>query len=328
MRTVYIGTLDGAGLTVATADPTTGALTPTGTVVDLPEPSFFAFSADRRTLYTVGERPEGSVTAVDISDPVRPAVMNTQPTGGAGPTHLSVHHDFLLTAHYTDGTVTVHPLRPDGSIGPRTGALRHEGDEPHAHQVVTDPSGRWVLAVDLGLDAVFTHRVDQRTGAITTHARMSLPRGTGPRHLVFHPDGTRAHILGESRPVIITAGWDPTTGTLTPTNTRPVIGPHAPDPSYPAEIVINEAGEHLYASTRGEDAIAVLRANGPSLVQSAPTGGAWPRHCVLAPGERLLYVANQNSGTVTWLPRDPETGLLGAPAGSMAVRGACFIAFP
>jgi 6-phosphogluconolactonase (cycloisomerase 2 family) len=50
-----------------------------------------------------------------------------------------------------------------------------------------------------------------------------------------------------------------------------------------------------------------------------PTGGNWPRHVALDPSESWFYVSNQRSGTVTWLPRDPATGLPGAVAGQLAV---------
>ena len=55
------------------------------------------------------------------------------------------------------------------------------------------------------------------------------------------------------------------------------------------------------------------------LVSTVSSGGNWPRHVALDPGENWFYVSNQRSGTVTWLPRDPATGLPGAVAGNLAV---------
>ncbi|GLZ38805.1 lactonase family protein [Actinokineospora sp. NBRC 105648] len=329
-QTVYIGTIGGDGLVVAElADVARGALTVTGALPELREPSALAFSADGATLYAVAELAEGRVTAVDVSDPGSPAVWQSQPSLGNAPTHLAVHGDHLVTAHYGDGTVGVHPLSPDGSVGPRSGGLRHPGPAPHAHQVVGDPSGRWLLAVDLGVDTVFVHRVTS-DGALTEHSRMPLAPGTGPRHLVFHPDGRRVFVLGEHRPEITTGYWDPVAGTLNPGPSVGVVGPGAPDPTYPAEISVSPDGRFLYTSNRGEDAIAVLGLDSgvPVLLQSAPTGGAWPRHHALGPDGTWLYVANQHSDSVTWLPRDPATGELGRVAGSVPVRGAAMVSFP
>ncbi|MGQ0842429.1 beta-propeller fold lactonase family protein [Actinokineospora sp.] len=63
---------------------------------------------------------------------------------------------------------------------------------------------------------------------------------------------------------------------------------------------------------------------------AAPTSsasGARPRHCAVDPTGFWLYAANQHAGSVTWLPRDPGSGALGAPAGSVTVRGAAMVAF-
>ncbi|MBM7773567.1 6-phosphogluconolactonase (cycloisomerase 2 family) [Actinokineospora baliensis] len=330
-RTAYIGTLDGDGLVVATEDG--GPLTVTGALRQVREPSALAFSADRSTLYAVSELPEGVLTAVDITDPQRPAVLAEQLSGGAGPTHLEVVGGHLVTAHYSDGVVTSHPLDPDGSPGPLGSALLLEdpasGASPHAHQVVPDPSGQWLLATALGLDAVFVLRFDRATGALAEHSRMDLPAKTGPRHLVFHPDGTRVFVLGELTPTVTAAAWDPAAGVLRRGESVTVTGPGAPDPTYPAEIVISPDGRFLYVTTRGENGVGVLRIGpgAPQLVQTSSSGGAWPRHCSLGPDGTWLYVANQHSGTVAWLPLDPATGLPGPVAGEVTVRGACWVTF-
>ena len=310
MSTVYIGSIDGDGLTVASADPATGTLTPLG-VVEAREPSFLAFSADRRTLYAVVEEAKGAITELDITDPGNPVIVRTTPTGQAGPTHLCVHGDHIAVAHYSDGTVTLHDL----ATGALTDRVRHDADKPHAHQVVSRDG--WLVAVDLGADAVFTHRVED--GRIVQHARLDLPAGTGPRHIDF--DGDRAYLLGEYIPGVTRLDWRD--GVFTVTGHDLVTAPGAPE-TFPAEIVV--ADNQVYTSNRGENVVARSTLDG-ELLQSAPTGGDWPRHCAIDPTGRWMYVANQRSHDVTWLPRDPATGALGEPAGKVTVRGACVVAF-
>ncbi|PPK70826.1 lactonase family protein [Actinokineospora auranticolor] len=324
--TLYIGTLSGQGLGYAGAtDDRPGA---PGVLGAVREPSALALSADRRTLYATSELvPTGKVTAIDVRDPLVPRVLSTRPSGGAGPTHLAVHGRFLVTAHYTDGRVATHPLGTDGRIGAMASVVRHEGAQPHAHQVIPDPTGQWLLSVDLGADAVFVHKVDQNSGAISTHSKLTTTRGTGPRHLAFHPDGRRVFLLGEQRAVLIEARWDATAGTLTAVSETSVLGSGAPSPTYPAEVLVSPDGRFVYATTRGEDAVAVLgvESGQPKLVQTASTGGAWPRHCAFARDDRWLYVANERSSLVTMLPRDPATGRLGTPEKAATVQGACWV---
>jgi 6-phosphogluconolactonase (cycloisomerase 2 family) len=327
MTTVYVGAF-GRDLDIATADPDTGALTVTGTVPGVSDASFLAFSPDRDTLYATNELvPEGTVTALDIRDPQHPVVLNRSPAGAA-PTHLSVHPSgrYLLTANYGDGTVVVHPLLPGGALGEPTDLVRHNGTEPHAHHVLTDPSGRWILATDLGADAVFVYRLTLDNGTLTLHQQFRLPPGAGPRHLAFHLDGRHAYVLGEHRSEITVAAWDPATGTLVATS----LVPTSSATNHPAEIAVTRDGQHLYASNRGENTIAhfTIHDRGAILTHIAATPtGDWPRHFTLSPDERFVYIANQRAGTITQLPRDPHTGTLGAATASIPSSNVAVIAF-
>jgi 6-phosphogluconolactonase (cycloisomerase 2 family) len=312
--TVYLGSFGADLRTGEVADD--GTLTVTGSVAGVPDASFLAFHD--RFLYTTNEG-QGRVTAIDRTTN---AVLNTRSSGGAGPTHVSVHPSgHLLTANYTSGSVAVHALDDDGSIGEQTDLVRHEGDrDPHAHQVL--PSGEWVLAVDLGTDSVYVYGLAD--GKLTQHQQLRLPAGAGPRHLAFHPTEPLVYILGELRPEITVARWED--GTLTPGQVIPTAG----DGNFPAEITVSADGRFVYASNRGDNTIAAFAVSGDQLTAlgATPTGGDWPRHCTLSPDERWMYVSNQNSGTVTWLPRDPATGTLGASAGSAAVPSVGIVAWP
>lgn len=320
----------GRGLDVGTVDDRTGALSVTGTVPGVPDASFLAFALDRRILYATNELPDGTVTALDLDDPRHPVVLG-HAAAGAAPTHLSVHPSgrYLLTANYGDGSVAVHALLPDGRVGEATDLVRHTGTdrEPHAHQVLTDPSGRWVLAVDLGADAVFVYRLDLDRGTLTGRQRLDLPAGAGPRHLAFHPHGRHAYILGELRSEITVAAWDPATGHLTPGAVMPTST--APD-NAPSEIALARDGRHLYAANRGENTLAHFSVHdeGARLthVASTPTEN-WPRHFVLSPDERTVYVANQRANTITRHPRDPHTGRVHPAASATPSNNVAVIAF-
>ncbi|UJW31457.1 lactonase family protein [Saccharothrix sp. AJ9571] len=335
---VYLGSYTtwgeppGVGLQVATRG-SGPALTLGATVPGVDDASWLAVARDK--LYSTNELvPDGRVTTLSAGNP--PKVLGTQPVKGAGTTHLSVHPGgrYVLAANYTDGTVSVLPIRSGGTLGAPTDVVKHVGAEreAHAHQVVTDPSGRWVVAVDLGADSVYVYKLDQGTGKLTQHQQLKLPSGAGPRHLVFHPNGRYAYILGELRAEITVAAWDSNAGKLTAGAVVPTVPPTAPVPQYPAEIAISKDGRFVYASNRGEDTIATfgVGAAGAQLKrigENVKTGGAWPRHFTLDPSEKWVYVANQRSNTVTWLPRDPATGLLGKPAGSLTVNHVAFVLF-
>jgi 6-phosphogluconolactonase len=340
---VYIGSFStwgnprGRGLEIGSMDPATGRLTVAGRVDGVPDASFLALSNDRRTLYAVNElKPVGRLTALDIAaDPWRPSILNTAAAGGGGPTHLSVHPGgaTLLSANYTDGTIAAHRLQADGRIAAMTDTAPHpgEGRRGRAHQVITDPSGQWIVAADVLADSIYVYGFDAASGRLRMHQRLELPAGAGPRHLAFHPEGRYAYILGELRSEITVAAWDAGAGRFTAGQVIGTLGDVAASRSRPAEIQVSPDGRFVYASNRGHDSIATfgVEASGARLVLGGltPSGGAGPRHFTLDPSGRWAYVANHAANRVTWLPRDPASGKLAPAAGSTPVNGVAMLLF-
>lgn len=331
LSTVYIGSFTDPGLAAGSVDDATGELA-VGASVDVAHASFLALNADRTRLYATNEQDDGGVTALDVTDPANPVVLNSQSSRGSTPTHVSVHPSgsYLLTANYGDGTVVVHRIAEDGSLGESTDLVQHQGTdrEPHAHQIVTDPSGQWVLAVDLGTDSVYVYGLDTDAGTLTQQQQLALPTGAGPRHLAFNPAGTLAYVLGELRAEITVCAWDPA-GQLTAGQVIPTVSPDAPDPNHPSEIAVSSDGRFVYAANRGENTIATFSASGDQLTHlgNTPCGGDWPRHFTLSPDETSVYVSNQNANSINVLPRDPETGLLSESTASTEIEAPGIVLF-
>lgn len=273
----------------------------------VPNASWLAFSPDRSRLYAVHEQRPGSVTVLSTETL---AVLDERPTGGDEPTHLTVHGDRLLVANYGSGSVAA--LGSDGRLDVVTyppGA--------HAHQVVTDPTGRWIVAVDIAHDTIHVSDDD-----LHEHHTVTVPGG--PRHIVWHPDGRRAYVVCEYVSQVVPCTWSD--GDLTPGVPMPTVAPGSTN--YPGEIVMAPDGRFLYVTNRGDNSIAVFAIDDePRLTATVPCGGDWPRHATLDPTGRLLYVANQRSGTVTWLPCDPTTGALSEVAGSVSVPDVAMVVF-
>ncbi|WP_055595498.1 lactonase family protein [Streptomyces hirsutus] len=345
-RRAFIGsftTAGGPGIVAAALTPDDGALTVLSTVNGLPDPSCLALSPDGRTLYAVSETAEGAVAAFrvpgagsggagDAPEQAGPAV----PVHGDGPTHLCLFAGHVLTANYGSGSVTAVPVRADGSLAhsasgvfpPPTGPGPHpHRRRPHAHQVQPDPSGRWAVGVDLGTDSVRVYTLAD--GAPARHREVALRPGSGPRHLAFHPDGTRAYLLNELSPTLTVCRWDAAEGTLRPLTEIPVL-PGAPSgDAYPSGVAVSPDGRFVWTATRGEDVLSVFAVeqgvdravhaarsagsdeatgvDGLRLIATVPCGGHWPRALVESHG--FLYVANERSGDVTWFAVDPDTGM-------------------
>ncbi|GIG62142.1 3-carboxymuconate cyclase [Longispora fulva] len=316
---VYLGTYTadgGHGLGVGALDPATGTPTVTSWLTGVPDPSWVDVSPDRRFLYTISES-GGTVHAFRLDSAGHPAPLNQQPTG-KGPAHVVLHPDgrHLLVSLYGGGAVVAHPVLPDGRVGPASDTVRHPGTA-HAHQIVVDPSGRWLLAADLGLDSVYVYELKE--GRFRQHRQVRLRKGAGPRHVVFHPGGEFVYVANELDSTVAVCRWragDLVVGQVL--STRPADAPGA---NYPGEIAISADGRFVYVSNRGDNTVAVLGTTGDRLrlLATPSCGGDWPRHLGLDATGRWLHVANQRSGDVTWFPLDhglpgPLAGRLQAPA--------------
>ncbi|MFF7154488.1 beta-propeller fold lactonase family protein [Streptomyces sp. NPDC008139] len=341
---VYIGSFTsagGRGLTTAAVDPDTGALTALGDNAEVQNPSFLALSDDGRTLYTVGEtEPEGTAAAFSLADPAAPRLLGAPvQVHGGWPTHLAVHRGHLLTANYAEpGSVSVLSIGEDGALGGLRSLLEHEGDGPHperqtgphAHAVLTDPSGRWAVSVDLGTDSVRVCELDTDSGELEIERELGLRSGVGPRHLTFHPAGHHAYVMNELDSVVTVCRWDPSIGSLRPLAEVRVLPDGTEGENYPSELVVSPDGRFAWAANRGHNSIAVLALDETGerleLLDTVSCGGDWPRHLTLDPSGTRLYAANERSGDVTWFDVDPGTGIP-KQAGSLALPAVSCVLF-
>ncbi|MEU4144421.1 lactonase family protein [Streptomyces parvulus] len=335
-RRAYIGSFTaagGPGILTADVDPGSGALTVVSGTDRLPDPSYLALASDGAMLYAVSETAEGAVAAYRVNGDKPEPAGRPVPVGGDGPTHLSLYDGHLLTANYGSGTVSAVPVRADGTLArTASGVLRHTGSgphaqrqqSPHAHQVRTDPSGRWVVSVDLGTDSVRVCTL--KDGVPAVHRETALRPGSGPRHLAFHPDGTRAYVLNELSPTLTVCRWDAAEGALQPLAEVPVMPGVPAGDAFPSGVVVSPDGRFVWTATRGEDVLSVfaVEPDGLRLETTVSCGGHWPREIAQSGG--FLYAANERSGDVTWFALDPETGIP-RRAGSLAVPAASCVVF-
>ncbi|ATL32813.1 lactonase family protein [Streptomyces formicae] len=327
-RQLFLGTYTsqaggGKGIGLATYDDATGRITGTGTLTGVPDPSYLVPHPSGRTLYAVDEQEKGAVTAVALAaDGEGPhKVLNTRATGGAGPCHLSVHPGgrWLLSANYGSGSVSVHPVEPSGALGERTDLVTHSTPEPgpgqngpHAHQIITAPDGRHVLAVDLGNDTVYTYRLDLKAGRLSEVSHARLRPGAGPRHLTFHPEGRFAYLADELDNTVVVCAYDPATGRLTPGDPQPTGT--GGGTSYPAQILVTREGRFAFLANRGHNSITryAVEDGGARLrlLDTVDVGGDFPRQLAFSPSGRLLFAANQKSSSVSVFQVDGDTGEL------------------
>lgn len=344
-RLVFVGTYTNEkshGIFSFRFDDRTGTFTPLGLAIETPSPSFIIASADGRFLFAVNEvsryngEASGSVSSFAVDRGTGKLTwLSTQSSKGTSPCHLALDRTgrFLAVANYSSGTVALLPVGTDGKLAPAAQVIQHQGKGPnasrqeqaHAHQVIFSEDNRFLIAVDLGIDRVLVYRFNQSTGALTPNdpAGVSVTPGSGPRHVVFHPDGKRAFVITELASTITSLTWNGSAGTFTAGPSVTTLPAGFQGTSATAEIAVHPNGRFLYGSNRGHDSIAVfsIGADGTlTPIGFEPTRGKTPRHFAIAPDGKWLVAANQDSGTLAVYRIDDATGKL-TPSGALVDSG-------
>jgi 6-phosphogluconolactonase len=334
------------GIYAFTFDGATGALSRQAAFAGIANPSFIVLHPNRRWLYAVSETSmeqegvSGAVWAVACARaPWGFTAINQQASGGDWPCHLAIHSSgrWLVVSNYASGTVGVLPIGDDGALGELSDLARHAGSGPHpvrqqgphAHSATFTPDEHFVIVADLGLDALVLYGFDAAAGRLQQHAQVATRPGAGPRHMAFHPDGTRLYVANELDNTVAVYDYDAARRALRAGQVLDTLPPDAPENTV-ADIHITPAGDRLYVSNRGYDSVAVFDVGaGGQLARVAirPCGGQWPRNFAIAPGDRFLLVANQYSDTISTLPVLDNADALSAASVQTPVPGAACVQF-
>lgn len=341
--TAVDGPANGEGIYLFETDSLTGELRNRRLVAKTPSPSWLAFHPSRKFLYAVNEvdnygGKSGSVTAFAIDRATGDLrALNTVSSEGATPAHMSIDATgkFAFVANYGGGTISVLPIREDGSLldaidvhrdtgslgsihaahAPQGGFANSGHEAPHAHMIAPDPKNKFVISTDLGQDRIYIYRFDSGTGKLTLSDTpfVELPSGDGPRHFAFHPNGHWLYSIQEESSTISSFAYDSATGRLAARQTISTLPPGFAGTNFCSEILISRDGKFVYGANRLHDTIAVfsIGANGDLTgVGQTSTMGDYPRHCNIDPAGRFFYSCNQHSDCITCFRIHPETGSL------------------
>jgi 6-phosphogluconolactonase len=344
---VYIATQnpEKMGITAAEFDPATGTLSVPKMLVETRDPAHFTVAKDGRHLYMCNTGTPGGVSAFAIEDRKTGALrlLNYRESKGRGPSYVSVDASgkYVLDANYGGGFVEIHSLAKDGSLDQQTAFVQHIGSsvhprqtKPFAHWIRTDPSNKFALVADLGLDQVVVYKFDAKTGKVAPNDPpfAKVPGGMGPRHLAFHPNGTWVYSIAELANEVMAFKWDGKAGTLTQFQSVKTLADGFTGPSTAAEIAVHPNGKFLYASNRGEDTIVVYAIDAKTgelaLKQRVPSRGKVPRYFTLDPSSKWLLVSNQDGANVAVFSVDAKSGELAAHGDPTALVKPMAIVFP
>ena len=314
---------DSRGIYRFTYDPATRSFESPTLLAELSNPSYGTTSQNQERHYFVVEDSDGKVQTFNRS-PAGDGLISqgSHSTQGVHPCYLALSPDeqHLAIANYSSGNVAVFELDAAGALQAEPRVLQHHGvganlqrqESPHAHWAEWNPEATFLYVVDLGLDQVMAYPFNRTAGELGDgFAALETTPGSGPRHMVFHPEQNLVYLFNElSNEVLVAERM--ANGTLEHVQTVSSLPEGFAGTSQGAHIAINTAGSRLYVSNRGHDSMAVfeIAASGRlQLLQHVSTDGHWPRFFLLLDEEGLLLVANQRSDNVVAFEIDAQGAL-------------------
>jgi 6-phosphogluconolactonase len=343
---VLLGTDTGAGISRATWNAHTGKVGAPELAIASEHPNFFAMHPHLPVLYSTNEiaGPGAAISAYRVDERVASlTLLNKISSQAAGPCFVSVDRTgrMAFAADYGGGAFAAFRLGPQGELVSVAGTLACDHDEEcghlgprkdrqdaaHMHCATVSPHNDFVLACNLGEDAIEVfpiHAAEQRIGK---PMRVECRAGSGPRHVAFHPNGRWVYVVHELDCTIDIYDWSVRKGkpemTLRPGSVLCTLALPTPVAGNTGcEILVSPAGRFVYTCTRGVDQVIVYSADLASgmltELQRLPSGGRMPRMIAFDPSRKWLLCCNQGSSNVTVFAHDPATAQLTATGQQIA----------
>ena len=345
---IYIGTQTG-GIYSARFDPAAGKLSMIGRAAELGRANWAVNHPRLPIIYFAqGSRDStlGPGAVIGFRIDLGGGALNKwceMSAGGTGTTYLAFDHlsNTILGANFGGAQIFAAPVKSDGTLGEVISQVAVSGSGPtrrqasaHPHSVALDPSGRWLVAADLGADRLWVFPFDRRTRQIgaddaAASRHFALPPGAGPRHISFHPNGRSLYLVEELSADIVAFAWDAKAGRLAQVQRLSTDDPAFTGTRSAAEVTVSRDGRFVYVSNRSDHMMVVYSVDSRSgrlkQLQRIAAGGTMPWHFAIHASNRWLIAANRDADTLAVFRINPRTGLLSDSNQRLAVPKPVFI---
>ncbi len=327
-------------------DTKTGTLSPIGLAAATVNPAHVWVHPNGKYLYAAnwetGDKAVGdtvSAFAIDHGSGMLTPLNKVSARGDrANQVVLDPGGKVAVTVTYNSGTVTAYGVEADGRLTEGFYTDQHSGAPlsprqpgPRAHGVVFSKDSRFAFVAELGLDRVYTYRLDtsQRTMTPFDPPYVSLKAGSGPRRLQLHPNGRFLYVNHETDSAV--SVFEVNGGSLKETQSTSTLPTDYKGNNSTAEIQIDADGRFLYVTNRGHDSIAVyaIDAKTGTLTPAGhvPSLGKTPRNITIDPTNTYVLAANQAGDNVVVFRIDHKTGHLTPTGSQQPVAQAAAVAF-
>lgn len=279
--------------------------------------NYFALSPDNKSLLVTSRnqaRNQGGLVQYNVSPEGILTYITSRLKPGGVPSHVTFtpNKEYVMSANYGDDEISLYRFS-NNELSPEIHNIV-KPDLSKGHYISTDPSGKFVHAVFLGLDKILNYKIESdKFVENSDQPYFSLPDGFGPRHMVFHQEKDFVYILNELHSSVTACSYNSETGAITEIQNISMLPSGFTGTNTAAAIRIHPTGKFLYASNRGHNSIAVyaIAADGKlTLVEHETASINVPRDFNLSPDGKFMIIANLNGNSIMSLRINENTGSL------------------
>ncbi|WP_050636374.1 lactonase family protein [Candidatus Stoquefichus sp. SB1] len=235
--------------------------------------------------------------------------------------YVNEDRTFAYAVDYYNGEVVTIPILKQ-KIVKVTQCIKHEGhsidpkrqSEPHPHFIDETPDHQRMVVCDLGTDEIVVYTIGEK-GKLTRDEEntFKMKPGSGPKKIVFSPNGQFAYVLNELSNTVCVYRYDNAQFTFVQEVDTYPKDEFAKE-SLAGDIVLSQSGDYLFASNRGHDSVGVFEVNQETgkleYIEFVDTDEN-PRAMIMV-DDRWLIVASQKGGTLETyeLKREESKGVL------------------
>lgn len=291
--------------------------------VEITNSSYIGISHSGQTLYSITD---DGVEAYHILEDGSLEFINEASINGMRGCYLNEDQtdNFLVTAGYHDGKVTILRLNEDGSIGEITDERYHKGlgtaagrnHVPHVQCIKVSKDNKYLLAADLGMDRINIYSLNHDTGKIKEVDVIHCDQESSPRHMQFSKEGKFLYVCLEQKCAIDVYEYHEENGMPEFNKIQEVTNSDEADSIGVAcsALSFSEDYNYLVSSTAGENNAIVYKVDKETGLLTKkiqlPVAGEYPKDAALFPDNRHLVSLNHESDSLTFFTVDMDKGTM------------------
>jgi 6-phosphogluconolactonase (cycloisomerase 2 family) len=316
---LYAGNEGSSDLTPYQVDAETGALNPTGAVVEAAAaPAAMVVDPSNRFAYVLsaGALTLGAFQIDPTSGGLVELAAATEAPAGPSSMTLDPSGRFLYVTS-TDGA-SVWRFDVNESSGQIQGspASYPTGTAPAA--VAVEPTGRIAYVANRGGNSVSAFTIDEPTGGLSAVSGSPFAAGAEPTALAVHPTGRYLYAANRGANTVSVYNIAYSTGALAAAGTAVATG------TRPVSLAVDPSGKFLRVACQDDNTVRVYAIDlGTGALAAAGTfnAGTGPVAVSVDPMGRFAYALNRISQDVTAYAIDPGSGALSVLQGSPLAAG-------